>query len=152
MKDVFFLLEVKQAILWFEVVFMKQTFTIGSQKKFVHKVTEVDIASFESGIVHPVYSTFALARDAEWSGRLFVLELKEDDEEGIGTGISIQHRSPALLGEEVLFTAILVEMNGNEMITDYTATVGERVIAEGRQWQKILKKEKIERLFASLKK
>jgi predicted thioesterase len=100
--------------------------------------------------VHNVYSTFALTRDAEWSGRLFVLEMKEDGEEGIGTGINIKHISPALVGNEVVFTATLTEVNKNEVVTDYVARVGDRIIAEGRQWQKILPKEKLDRLFSSL--
>src|SRR3954464_3653869 len=116
---------------------MVNPFKPGDVKTFIHVVTEADSASFESGTVHSVYSTFALARDAEWSGRLFVLEMKETGEEGIGTGIHVKHLSPALLGESVLFTATIGEVNGNEVVTDYTAKVGERLIATGRQWQKI---------------
>lgn len=114
-------------------------------------VTGADKAEFESGEVHAVYSTFALSRDAEWSGRLFVLEMKEPDEEGIGTGLTITHHSPALVGQEVLFTATLTEVNRNEVVVDYTAHVGDRLVASGKTWQKILKREKIDRLFGSLK-
>lgn len=129
---------------------MKNPFQPGDTKAFSHVVTEADSAKFESGEVHAVYSTFALARDAEWSGRLFVLEMKEDGEEGIGTGITVNHHSPALFGQEVLFTATFVELNKNEIITDYKATVGERLIASGQQSQKILPKEKLDKLFNSL--
>jgi len=129
---------------------MKNPFDEGSVKTHVHLVTEDDIARFDSGAVHAVYSTFALARDAEWSGRLFVLEMKEEDEEGIGTGLTVRHHAPALIGEEVVFTATLLEVKGNEVITDYTARVGERLVAEGRQWQKILKKEKLNAIFERL--
>ena len=66
---------------------MINPFQPGDVKSFVHVVTEADTARFDSGEVHNVYSTFALARDAEWSGRLFVLEMKEEGEEGIGTAI-----------------------------------------------------------------
>ena len=47
---------------------MKNPFKKGDQK--VHKITvaESDMAAFESGVVHEVYSTFSLCRDAEWSG------------------------------------------------------------------------------------
>ena len=45
--------------------------------------------------VHPFYSTFALGRDVEWACRQFVLEMKEEDEEGIGTFLNITHKSPA---------------------------------------------------------
>jgi predicted thioesterase len=129
---------------------MINPFQTGDTKEFIHVVSEADTAAFKSGDVHAVYSTFALAREAEWSGRLFVLEMKEEDEEGIGTGITVTHHSPALIGQEIVFTATLTEVNRNEVVTDYTAKVGGRLIADGRQWQKILKKEKLEKLFNSL--
>ncbi len=129
---------------------MINPFQPGDVKSFVHVVTEADTARFDSGEVHNVYSTFALARDAEWSGRLFVLEMKEEGEEGIGTAISVNHHSPALTEQEVEFTAALIEVNGNEVITEFTAKVNGRLIADGRQSQKILKKEKLDRLFNSL--
>jgi hypothetical protein len=69
-------------------------------------VLNEDCASFESGNVHPVYATFALGRDAEWACRLFVLEMKEAYEEGIGTFLTIHHKSPALVGSNVLFNSL----------------------------------------------
>jgi len=130
---------------------MRNLFSIGDIKTYTHRVTEADTARFESGEVHAVYSTFALARDAEWSGRLFVLEMKEAHEEGIGTGIHIKHLSPALIGQEVVFTAVLEAVDRNEVVTKFTASVGERVVAEGTQWQKIVVKEKLDKLFESLR-
>ena len=131
---------------------MRNPFAIGDIKIFSHTVTKGDIAKFEAGEVHAVYSTFALVRDAEWSGRLFVLEMKEAGEEGIGTGINIKHISPALIGETVVFTATLTEVRKNEVINDFVAKVGERVIAEGTQWQKIINKAKFDALLDSLEK
>jgi len=129
---------------------MKNPFRAGDIKTFSHVVTPDDAAVFESGEVHPVYSTFALARDAEWSGRLFVLEMKEHDEEGIGTSISVVHHSPALVGHEVIFTAKLTEVARHEVVTSFEARVSERLIASGEQRQKILKKVRLEQLFRSL--
>jgi predicted thioesterase len=98
-----------------------------------------------------VYSTFALARDAEWSGRLFVLEMKEEGEEGIGTRITVEHKSPSFVGQELTFIATFEEITArNEIITSYQVCCGERIIAEGIQGQKILKKETINALFNSL--
>ena len=129
---------------------MINPFKPGDKKYFVKKVTKQDTAAFDSGEVHPVYSTFALGRDAEWACRLFVLEMKEADEEGIGTFLHVKHHSPALLGSEVTFEAEVKSINGHEIICTYTAKVGERLIAGGEQGQKILKKEKLERLFAGV--
>ncbi len=130
---------------------MKNPFHTGDIQTFVHVVTDADAARFESGEVHNVYSTFALSRDAEWAGRLFVLQMKEEGEEGIGTGITVTHHSPALMGQEVVFVATLSEVNKNEVIVDYTAKVGDRLVGSGKTWQKIIKKEKLDALFASLK-
>jgi len=128
---------------------MKNPFSLGDQKTFLQTVTEADVAAFDAGLVHPVYATFALARDAEWSGRLFVLEMKEAGEEGIGTGLEIKHLSPALLGSHVLFRATLEGVHGNEVVTRFTAHAGERLIATGRQWQRIVAVEKLEKIFAA---
>ncbi len=129
---------------------MKNIFKIGDQKQFKKIVLQNDTAAFESGEVHPVYSTFALARDAEWCCRLFVLEMKEETEEGIGTMISVNHISPALLNSEVIFTASIKSIIKNEIICTYEARVGERIIAQGEQGQKIILKEKLNSLFSNL--
>ena len=130
---------------------MKQIFKVGDKKFFSKTITEADTAAFDNGQVHPVYSTFALGRDAEWVCRTFVLEMKEENEEGIGTSLSIQHLSPALTGQIIEFEAEIYEITGNSIQCKYTARVGERILATGTQGQKILTKVKIEQLFKSLK-
>lgn len=129
---------------------MKNPFQIGDKKHFRKRVLPEETARFESGEVHPFYGTFALARDAEWSSRLFVLDMKEEDEEGIGTFVEVQHLSPALVGDEVEFTAVLVEQQKNNVICSIEAKVGERMIAKGRTGQKILKKEKLKQISAKI--
>jgi predicted thioesterase len=130
---------------------MKNIFHKGDTKKFIHKVNDADTATFESGTVHALYSTFALGRDAEWCTRLFVLEMKEADEEGIGTFVNIQHLSPAVVGSEIIFTGTYQELNGNQLTCSFEATTGSRIIAKGTTGQKILKKEKLQLLFSSIK-
>jgi predicted thioesterase len=103
---------------------VKNPFSIRDCLEYRHLVTEDDFARFPSGQVHPVYSTFSLTRDAEWACRLFVLEMKEEEEEGIGTFVEVRHQSPALEGQEVLFTATLEEVKGNAVICSFVVTVG----------------------------
>lgn len=130
---------------------MINNFQRGDKQEFVRVIRSEDIAQFDSGTVHPVYATFALARDAEWSGRLFVLAMKEDHEEGIGTLLEIQHVSPAFVGQTVRFEACFIEVTAKgEIINSFEAFVGDRLVARGKQGQRILPKEKIERLFAGL--
>lgn len=137
---------------------MQNPFKPGAQKTFVHEVTSDDEAVFAhagatsgGGKVHPVYSTFALARDAEWACRLFVLEMKEADEEGIGTRITVNHHAPALVGSKVKFVATLKSVIGNKVTCSYEAFAAGRLVADGEQEQAILKKEKVQKLFAQLK-
>lgn len=110
-------------------------------------VKEEDVASFHGEVVHAVCSTFALAREIEWTTRQFVLDIRDDDEEGIGTHISIDHKSPAFVGEHIIFTARIDRFDDGELVCSYEARVGERLIATGKTGQKILKRERIRKIF-----
>ena len=125
---------------------MINIFEVGRTMRLVHTVEQADLATFETGNVHPFYSTFALGRDAEWACRQFVLQMKEDDEEGIGTFLNIRHKSPAMLGDTVEFIATVSVLEGHQIDCTFLARVGDRIVAEGEQGQKILKKEKLDRL------
>lgn len=126
---------------------MKNIFKIGDVKIYNRKITEDDQAAFHGEVLHSVCSTFSLARDMEWSSRLFFVEMKEQDEEGMGTHLSIEHRSPAFVGEELHITATVAELNGNELICNILVKVGDRVIATGKTGQRMLKKERLNKLF-----
>src|SRR5882724_158447 len=112
----------------------------GDQKSFKRVVLESDCAIFNDELLHRVCSTFALARDFEWSSRLFFIEMKDDDEEGVGTMLSIDHKSPAFVDEEVVFTATVETIIKNELICTIEAKVGGRFIATGKTGQKMLKR------------
>lgn len=129
---------------------MNNKFKPGDKKIHHYVVKPEDVAQFDSGLVHPVCSTFTLAREMEWSSRLFVLEMKEDHEEGIGTEVSVKHHSPAKVGEELLFTAEIASIQENELICQVTVNCQGRLIAIGITGQKILSKQKIKKIFSSL--
>jgi predicted thioesterase len=130
---------------------MKNIFKKGDTKSYSKVIQPNEIAQFESGTVHDVYSTFSIAKDAEWSGRLFVLEMKEEGEEGIGTSISVEHKGPAFVGQEVTFISTFQEINEKkEIITSFQAFVGNRLIAQGLQGQRILPKVKIDAIFLQI--
>ncbi|MCE7993136.1 MAG: hypothetical protein HEP71_14210 [Roseivirga sp.] len=131
---------------------MKNQFTHGDVKIHTYVVTDDDFASFQSGVVHPVCSTFTLGREMEWSSRLFVLEMIEKDEEGIGTMLEIAHVGPAFEGEELVATATFESLSGNELICQIAVSAAGRPVATGRTGQKILKKDKINQIFTRLEK
>lgn len=126
---------------------MLDSVQVGEKRHIEHVVQKQDFAGFLGEVVHPVYSTFALGRDAEWACRQFVLELKEEDEEGVGTFLNIEHESPAFEGEKVVIEAVLQEIKSNQVICSFVAKVDNRVIAKGTQGQKVLKKEKVNQLL-----
>ena len=61
---------------------MKKRFKTGDKKIYKKEIVTSDQAIFHGELLHQVCSTFALARDFEWTSRLFFLEMKEEDEEG----------------------------------------------------------------------
>ncbi|MEQ8363808.1 MAG: hotdog domain-containing protein [Cyclobacteriaceae bacterium] len=126
---------------------MKNLPNTGDIRVYKKRVEEADVAAFHGKVLHAVYSTFAMARDMEWSSRLFFIEMKEDDEEGVGTHLSIDHHSPAFVGEELVFSAKVISLTGNELICSIEAKVGDRLIAIGKTGQKMLKRDKLDRLF-----
>lgn len=126
---------------------MKNIPTPGEQRIYRKVISETDLATFHGELLHPVYSTFALARDFEWSSRLFFLEMKEEDEEGVGTHVNIAHKSPAFVGEEVIVTATVQHCEGPNLHCEIVARVGSRVIAEGTTGQRMLKKDILKQIF-----
>lgn len=130
---------------------MKNPFQLGDQKHFETEVTESKLARFEAGLVHPVYSTFALGKDVEWACRLFVLEMKEEGEEGIGSTLSIEHLYPAPQGSHVLITATLKAVEKNKILCSYEAFANGHLIANGEQTQKIINKARFDKLISDIR-
>jgi len=126
---------------------MLNPFKKGDTKMYRFKVKSSDYAEFEAQSVHKVCSTFALAREIEWSTRLFVLDMLEMGEEGIGTSLTINHKAPAFLNEAVEIIATFEEISNQEIICSYKVQVGSRLVAEGQTGQRILPKDKIQEVF-----
>ncbi|HWA33492.1 MAG TPA: hypothetical protein VG737_05155 [Cyclobacteriaceae bacterium] len=126
---------------------MKNIFRKGDTKVYKRKILPEDQAIFQGELLHPVCSTFALARDFEWSSRLFFIEMKDPDEEGVGTSLVIDHKAPAFVGEELVVTATVDDADSREFICLIEARVGNRLIATGKTGQKMLKKNRLKDVF-----
>lgn len=131
---------------------MKEIFKSEDKKNHSFEVKAQDVAHFDQQAVHEVCATFTLAREIEWTTRLFVLDMLDEGEEGIGTHLSIQHLSPALVGEKVNIEASYNRIQDREIICDYVATVRDRVVAKGSTGQKILAKDKLGQIFDKISK
>lgn len=127
-------------------------FEKGSLKIHEFKINRKDLAKFTEGLVHPVCSTFALAREVEYASRLFVIEGKAEDEEGIGTFLEIKHIAPALLGARLHCKAEVLTHKKQELICKVDVFEGAKLLASCRTGQKVLKKEQLKKIFSSLKK
>lgn len=126
---------------------MREIFKAGDVREYKTTVKAEDVAIFHGAVVHQVYSTFALARDAEWTTRQFVIEMKEADEEGIGTYLEIKHEGPGFVGEEIIISGVFEKFSHGELTCSFVARAGSRIIATGKTGQKILKLEKIKSIF-----
>lgn len=110
------------------------------KKLHAYQVTVNDLAEFDSGVVHHVCSTFALAREIEWASRLFVLDMLKENEEGLGTRLEIEHLSPALEGEVLKIEATLNDRIKNDVFCSIIVEVNGRIIAKASTVQKIVNK------------
>ena len=132
---------------------MTNPFQPGAVKTHHCKVQPQDFADFgpaTGGLVHSVLSTFALAREMEWAARLFVLDMKAADEEGIGTEVSIRHHAPAFAGETVVLTATFATLYGADLRCTVEACVGSRLVASGHTGQRIVSRTWLASRFATL--
>ena len=130
---------------------MKDIFKPGDVKRYKMTVAPSDVAAFHGKIVHEVCSTFTLSREAEWTTRQFVLDMKDDEEEGVGTFIIVNHKAPAFVGEEIMFVGTVETIAGHELVCTFQASVGDRLIADGKTGQKIFNKQKLAQRFNSVK-
>lgn len=119
---------------------MRNPFRPGDQKRYKTSVTSDKVAQFHGEVVHPYYSTFALGQDAEWACRLFVLEMKEPHEEGIGTFLSVHHVGAVPVGAEVEIVATLLWVQDRTVHCAYEVWWEGKRVAYGEQTQKILQK------------
>ena len=126
---------------------MNEIFSIGDVKQHSFVVSINDVATFNGEVLHRVCSTYKLGQEMEWSSRLFMLDIIEEDEEGMGTSLQIDHLSPAHVGEKVDLIATLKSFKQKFLICDIQVKVGDRLIAKGSTGQKLLSKERLKQLM-----
>lgn len=127
---------------------MKDLVKVGDSVQTTFVVTANDTATFNGEEVHNVCSTFVISREAEWCSRQFAIKMKEEEEEGVGTHITVNHDNPAFIGDTISFEAVVESIKGHEIFCSYTAYVSDRLVAHGTTGQKILSKEKIAQIFS----
>ena len=127
---------------------MKDSFEPGIVRQIEVVVTEDMCPAFDGIVVHRVYSTWSMVHHMELAARRVLVDYLEEDEEGIGTRIAVDHRSPAAVGTRVRVRAELTELQRNRVVCKVTAWQGDRLIGEGEQIQVVMKKDKLRTILA----
>jgi predicted thioesterase len=114
-------------------------------------VTREMVAEFEDvGLVHPVYSTWAMVRHMEQASRKLVLPYLEPEEEAVGYAVSVTHLAPTPVGMRVTVTARLEQIEGNRVVCAVEAHNGLTRIGEGTHVQVVLPKSRLQARIAQM--
>lgn len=126
---------------------MKNGFVPGIVREVRAVVTDAMCPAFDGVVVHRVYSTWSMVHHMEIAARRVLVEYLDDDEEGVGARVCVDHHSPALVGTCVTVRAELTDVRHNRAVCRVTAWDGDRLLGEGEQVQVILKKSKLKQVF-----
>lgn len=129
---------------------MKPGFKPGIVREVEATVTQEMCPTFDGVVVHRVYSTWSMVHHMELAARKVLVDYLDDDEEGIGARVVVDHRNPAGIGTRVRIRAELTEVRHNRAICRVTAWDKDRLLGEGEQVQVVMKKDKLKKLFEKL--
>ncbi len=126
---------------------MKSGFEPGIVAEIEITVTDDMCPAFDGKIVHRCYSTWSLVHHMELAARKVLVDYLEEDEEGVGVHVSCDHQASCRVGKTVKVRAELVKATPNKAICEVTAWDGDRLLAQGKQVQAVLKKEYIKQMI-----
>jgi len=130
---------------------MKPGFEPGITREVTITVTDDMCPSFDGVVVHSCYSTWSVVHHMEIAARKVLVEFLDDDEEGIGSHISVDHKAPCPVGRTVRVIAKLTEVTDDRhrrVVCQVTAYDGDRVLAEGKQVQIVMNKDRLREYIA----
>ncbi|GIO23650.1 thioesterase family protein [Oceanobacillus sp. J11TS1] len=122
---------------------MKDGLKVGNSTSFSVEVTKNMFAQFEGDVIHPAYSTVSMVYHMEWISRQLLVPYLEDDEEGMGSAVTIKHIAPSGLGTTIEVKAVVTEVSKRELITEVKLSNKYGLIGIGEVKQTILPKELI---------
>ena len=125
---------------------VKNTLQVGQLAEVTIIVTEDMCPAFDGIIVHRVYSTWSMAHHMELAARKILAPHLEDDEEGIGSHLSIDHLAPAPVGHEVTIRAEAIKVDETGVVCGIKVWDGNRLLGQGQQVQRVLPKSVLNRI------
>lgn len=117
---------------------MKTSLKVGASASVTVDITPAMRPAFDGAIVHDVCSTWDLARHMETAARRVLVPHLDDNEEGIGSHLSIDHLAPAPVGSTIEVRANATEVDDSVLVCQVSAHEGDTVLATGKQVQRIL--------------
>jgi fluoroacetyl-CoA thioesterase len=114
-------------------------------------VTDAMVARFdELGLVHPVYSTWMMAKHMEEASRKVILPFLDQDEDAVGHAIDIVHLAPTAVGERVRIRATLERVDGRRVYCTLEAHNRRERIGAGRNIQVVMSRERLRERFRAI--
>lgn len=126
---------------------MKPGFEPGITREHIVQVTEAMCPAFDGVVVHRCYSTWSAVHHMEIAARKVLVDFLEDDEEGVGSHISVDHIAICRVGKTVRVRAVLTEIDGRRVVCKVEAFEGDRLLAAGTQVQVVMDKRKIKKMI-----
>ncbi len=126
---------------------MKPSLKVGNTAEVTALVTNGMCPAFDGLIVHRLYSTWSMAHHMELAARKVLTPHLDEDEEGIGSSLSIEHLAPTPVGHTVRVVAEAIEVDATTVVCALTAYDGDRIVGRGRQVQRVLPKRKLKALI-----
>ncbi len=122
---------------------MKPGFEPGIVRELTIVVTEDMCPAFDGVVIHRCCSTWSVAHHFEVAARKVLVDYLEDDEEGIGTHVSVDHLAPCPIGCTVRVRAELTEVSDRQVVCELAAFDGARLVARGKQVQVVMNKDQL---------
>lgn len=129
---------------------MKPGLTIGTTATVEDVVTQDMQPAFGGQIVHPVYGTAAMVYHMEWAARRIILPYLEDHEEGVGTGVRVQHLYPAPVGAAIVAMARCTNVMDHVITCAVEIRANGRLLGCGEVEQRVLSREQLHERFPEL--
>ena len=126
---------------------MKPSLKVGNTAEVTALVTEAMCPAFDGVIVHRLYSTWSMAHHMELAARRVLAPHLDEDEEGIGSSLFIEHLAPTPVGHTVRIVAEAIDVDDTTVVCALTAYDGDRIVGRGRQVQRVLPKRKLKALI-----
>ncbi len=126
---------------------MKSGLVPGLSAEITARVTPEMCPHFDGMMKHPVCATWTIVNLMEVAGRKLLEPFLDEQEEGVGAHITVDHRAPAPIGTSLRVRAEVESATHRRLTARVVALHGEVHVAEGRFVQIILPKNHLREIL-----